>query len=63
MQEQEQTLEDKIIKIELTVKHVNTVLNHLAKGTYSEVAEVVAIIKTQGDEQVLKKEEPDLNKE
>lgn len=44
------------IKLELTVQEINIVLKYLGKGSYDEVAGLIAAIKTEGDKQILELE-------
>jgi len=35
------------VEVKLTVAHVNTILSHLAKGAYAEVADLIAHLRSQ----------------
>ena len=41
------SLEKIEVEVKLTVAHVNTILAHLAKGAYNEVAELIAHLRGQ----------------
>lgn len=43
---------EQLIKIELTVQEVNTILASLGKHPFVEIAELITKIKNQGDAQV-----------
>ena len=40
------------LELKLTVAHVNTVLQHLAKGAYNEVADLIQLLHGQSTPQV-----------
>ena len=40
------------VELKLTVAHVNSVLKHLAKGAYEEVADIIALLHSQAKLQV-----------
>ena len=44
------------IKLELTVQEINIVLKYLSKGSYDEVAGLIATVKSEGDKQILELE-------
>lgn len=41
------------IKIDLTVQETNIILKYLGKGSFDEVAGLIAKIKSEGDKQLL----------
>jgi len=41
------SLEKIEVEVKLTVAHVNTILSHLAKGAYNEVADLIAHLRGQ----------------
>jgi len=45
------------IKLDLTVQETNTILKYLSKGSFDEVAGLIAKIKSEGDKQIVEKEE------
>jgi hypothetical protein len=45
------------IKLDLTVQETNIILKYLGKGSYDEVAGLIAKIKSEGDKQIAEKEE------
>jgi len=45
-------MENLELELKLTVAHVNTVLQHLAKGVYSEVADLIQLLHGQSAPQV-----------
>jgi hypothetical protein len=45
------------IKLDLTVQEANIILKYLGKGSYDEVAGLISKIKSEGDKQILQKEE------
>ena len=45
-------MNEKIIKLELSVEEVNLVLNALAIRPYGEVAELIGKIQTEGEKQL-----------
>ena len=40
------------LELKLTVAHVDAILKHLAKGTYEEVAHVIALLHGQAQPQI-----------
>lgn len=51
-------MENEIIKLELTIKHVNIVLAHLSKGIYADVIEAINLITGQGNPQIAALQNP-----
>ena len=49
---------EQIIKLELTVNEVNTVLRSLGQHPFIEIADLIAKIKYQGDSQITPAQEP-----
>jgi hypothetical protein len=45
------------IKLDLTVQETNIILKCLGKGSFDEVAGLIAKIKSEGDKQLLEKEQ------
>jgi len=45
------------IKFELSISEINTILKYLGKGSFDEVAALIAKIKSEGDKQIAEKEE------
>jgi hypothetical protein len=45
--------ENKMIKLELTVEEVNTILRSLGKHPFDEIAQLIVKIKQQGDPQAV----------
>jgi hypothetical protein len=45
------------IKLDLTVQETNIILKYLGKGSFDEVAGLIAKIKSEGDKQLLEKEQ------
>jgi hypothetical protein len=50
-------MENKTIKLELTVNEVNTVLEALSNLAFKQVADIISKITQQGNNQLQKKEE------
>jgi len=40
------------LNLELTVAHINTILSHLAKGAYADVADLIAHLHSQAKPQI-----------
>jgi len=40
------------LNLELTVAHINTILAHLAKGAYADVADLIAYLHSQAKPQI-----------
>ena len=51
-------MENEIISLKLTVKHVNLILAHLSKGVYAEVIEAINLIAAQGNPQMAELQKP-----
>jgi len=51
-------MDDKIIELKLTVKHVNLILAHLSAGVYKEVIDVINLITGQGNPQIVALKNP-----
>jgi ribosomal protein L12E/L44/L45/RPP1/RPP2 len=47
-----------ILKLELSVDHANTILQHLAKGAYADVKEIIEMIHGQAAPQVAAAAQP-----
>ena len=45
-------MEDLVLKLELSVAHINVILKHLGAGAYAEVADVIAFLHGQAKPQV-----------
>ena len=45
------------IKIDLTVQETNIILKYLGKGSFDEVAGLIAKIKSEGDKQIIEQEQ------
>ena len=45
------------IKLELTIQETNIILKYLGKGSFDEVAGLIAKIKKEGDQQIAMLEE------
>jgi hypothetical protein len=44
------------IKFELSISEINTILKYLGKGSFDEVAALIAKIKSEGDKQIAEQE-------
>mgnify|MGYP006266555829 CR=1 FL=1 len=41
-----------VVKLELTVEHINTILKHLGAGAYAEVADIIGLLHGQATNQI-----------
>lgn len=51
-------MNEKNVDIKLTVDQVNLILNHLGRGTYNEVANVIDVIRNQVIPQISLQQQP-----
>lgn len=50
--------QEQVVKLELTVNEVNTILRVLGKHPFEEVVNLIVKVKQQGDSQVIPVEQP-----